>query len=62
MAALQKVGLVNSMTHCCNQVRPEELGSGRVVSVTYLVSIHLNDLDRGEDIVLNQVVELQVSA
>ena len=59
-AASQKVGLGDSTPRHCNQVRPGELGSVGVVTVTYPVSIHLMDLNREEDIILKQVVKLQV--
>ena len=61
-SALQKVGLGNITPRHCNQVRLEELVSGGVVTVMDLVSIHLKYLNRGEDLILKQVVELQVSA
>ena len=59
---LQKVVLGDSMPHLCSRVRLEELVSGGVVTVTDPVSINLNDLDRGEYLVFNQVVDLQVRA
>ena len=57
-AALQKVGIGNSTPCRCNRVRLEELGSGGVVTVMDPVSIHLKDIDRGEDLVLKQVIKL----
>ena len=62
MTSLQKVVLGNIPPRRCNQVRPEDLGSGGVVTVTNLLSVHLKGLNRGEDIVLMQVVNLQVGA
>ena len=59
-AALQKVGVGNSLPRYFNQAHIEELGSGVVVTVTDPVSIHLKDIDRGEDLVLKKVVDLQV--
>ena len=59
---LQKVVLGDSMPHLCSRVRLEELVSGGVVTVTDPVSINLKDLDRGEYLVFNQVVDLQVRA
>ena len=58
IATLQKVSLSNSTPCRCNQVRPKDLGSGKVVTVTDPVSIHTKYLDRGEDLVLKQVVKL----
>ena len=60
--AHQKVGIGNSMPRRCNRVCLEELGSGGVVTLTDPVSIHLKNLDRGEDPNLKQVVNLQVEA
>ena len=62
LAALQKVGLGDSTSCCCNQVRPEELGYGGLVTVMDPLSIHLKDLNRGEDVVFMQVAKLQVGA
>ena len=56
------MGICNSMPRCCNRVQLEELGSGVVVTMTDPVSMHLKYLDRGEDLVLEQVVDLQVGA
>ena len=60
--ALQKVGLGNSMPRYFSRFLLEELGYGRVVTVTDLVSIYLKDLDRGDDLALKQFFGLQVVA
>ena len=52
VAALQKVGFGNSTPHRCNRIRPEELGSIGVVTVTDPVSIHLKNIGIGGDLVL----------
>ena len=54
------MGLGDSTPRRCNRFSPKELGSRGVVIVTDLVSIHLNDLDRGENLVLKQMINLQV--
>ena len=56
------MGLNDIMPRHCNQVRPEELESGGVVTVTDPVSIHLKYLDRGQVLVLKQMFDLQVGA
>ena len=61
-ASLQKVGLGNITPRHCNQVRLEELVSGGVVTMPKPVYINLKYLNRGENIVLKQVVDLKVSA
>ena len=55
------MGLGNSSTRCCNKVHPDTR-LFRVVSVTNLVSIHLNNFDGRDSVVLKYVVDLYVSA
>ena len=56
------MGLGNSMPRHFSRFLLEELGYGRVVTVTDLVSIYLKDLDRGDDLALKQFFGLQVVA
>ena len=59
--AFLKVGLYNSSPRSCNRVRPDTILL-RIVLVTDPVSIHLNDLDSWEIIVLQAAFDLEVGA
>ena len=61
-AAFQKVCLGNSAPRLYNRFRLALVGSGRVVTVTNPVDVHLKDIDRGEVWFFKMVDDLLVGA